>query len=607
MKKVKSKAPAEPRPTSWYKRRIVLAVLAVVTLSALFYLPSLGNQFVDWDDDVMLYNNPTITSFSAANIQKWFAASHYGMYHPLVQLTYAVEYQLFGLQPFIYHLDNLLLHAANAGLVCFFLWLLTDSWPLAFGVALLWGVHPVHVESVAWATERKDVLFAGFYFVSLIFYLRYLQERGRELFFSLGFFLLALLSKPMAMSLPLVMLLCDQYRGRKWGWQLLQEKLPFFLLAIIFGLVSVWAKQATGGLVVPEPPMSIVNVFVAGYRVLFYYLPRMILPLGFTGLYPLGSYVVEGLTPLPVAFVVAPFILVPLLGLFFWSGRKSRELVFGGLFFLLTIAPVIMLMVPGIFADRYAYLSSLGLYFIFGYAWLQIYRRRLAWRRGLLLGATLIVVALGLLTWQKCGIWSDSVTLYDEVCRWYPRVPAAFQHRGQVLAERREYERAIADFTYSLKLNPKFTAAYNSRGNIYFSRGEKALAYKDFLIAVKFGPRDSTSHNNLGYILTQKGDYDQALKHLNEAIRLNPKSPESYHNRGNLWLARKDYRRADTDFSLALKLNPRLALTYFNRSIARYNLADYQAAYDDAMSAQSLGFQLNANDVRLLLRKLNKY
>ena len=553
----------------------------------------------------MIYNNPTITSFSPANLQKWFAASHYGMYHPLVQLTYAVEYKLFGPQPFVFHLDNLWLQAANAGLVCLFLWLLTDSWPLAFGVALLWGIHPVHVESVAWATERKDVLFAFFYFISLIYYLRYLRGRGRELKFSLGFFLLALLAKPMAMSLPLVLLLCDQYRGRKWSWQLLREKVPFFLLALVFGLISVWAKQATGGLVVPEPPMSVVNVFVASYRVLFYYLPRMIVPLGLTALYPLGSYVVEGLTPLPPAFVVAPFILAPLLGLFFWWGRKSRELIFGGLFFLTTLAPVILLMVPGIFSDRYAYLSSLGLYFIVGYLCLQFYNRNPDWRRFIMIGAGVVLVLLGSLTWQKCGIWYDSVTLYDEVCRWYPRIPAAFQHRGQVLAEKRESERALADFNYSLKLNPKFAAAYNSRGNIYYSRGEKALAYNDFLTAVKFGSNESTSHNNLGYLLTQKGDYAGALRHLNEAIRLNPKSAESFHNRGNLWLARKDFQRATADYSVAIKLNPRMALTYFNRSIAEYNAGDYQAAYNDAMSAQSLGFKLSANDLQLLLQKLN--
>ncbi|MFA6170431.1 MAG: tetratricopeptide repeat protein [Candidatus Margulisiibacteriota bacterium] len=570
------------------------------------YLPSLGNQFVDWDDDVMLYNNPTITSFSAENIKQWFTAPHYGMYHPLVQLTYAVEYRFFGLQPFVYHLDNLLLHAANAGLILIFLWLLTDSLPLAFGVALLWGVHPVHVESVAWATERKDLLFAFFYFISLIFYLRYLRGRGRELLFSFGFFLLALLAKPMALSLPLVLLLCDQYRGRKWSRQLLWEKVPFFLLALVFGLISVWAKQATGGLVVPEPPMSIVNVFVASYRVLFYYLPRMIVPLGPTGLYPLGSYVVEGLTPLPPAFIVAPFILVPLLGLFFWWGRKSRELVFGGLFFLITLAPVIMLMIPGVFADRYAYLSSLGFYFIAGYFGLLIYNRAPGPRRVLTIGAVLVVLAGGALTWQKCGIWHDSISLYDEVCRWYPRVPAAFQHRGQVLADRRESARALADFNYALELNPKFTAAYNSRGNLYFSQGNNKSAYADFLKAVLFGPQDSSAHNNLGYMLTQMGKYDRAFRHLNEAIRLNPDSAEGFHNRGNYWLARKDYRLAVADFSSALRIKPGLALTYFNRSIAKFNLGDYQAAYDDALAAQSLGFQIKANDLQLLLRELNK-
>ncbi|MBU0630914.1 MAG: tetratricopeptide repeat protein [Candidatus Margulisbacteria bacterium] len=585
------------------KPRFILMLGVLVLLIGFSYFPSLGNQFVDWDDDVMIYNNQTIASFSLDNARQWFASSHYGMYHPLVQASYAIEYQLFGLNPFVFHLDNLLLHIGNSLLVFIFLLLLAGSWPLAFTAALLWGVHPVHVESVAWATERKDVLFAFFYLAALICYLRYLQGRGGGLFKVLLAFLLALLAKPMALSLPFVLLLIDFYRGRKPVVKLLKEKTLFFLLALIFGLVSLWAKQSTGGLVVPEPPFSYANIFVASYRVIFYYLPRTILPFGFNQLYPLGSYVVESLVPLPPVFLAAPALFLLFFGLFFYFGRKQREVVFGLLFFLLTIAPVILLMVPGIFADRYAYLPSLGIYFIVGWGGVLLFEQYKERRTPLIIGGVILVVFLGGLTWQRCQVWRDTISLYDEVCLWYPTVPAAFQHRAQTNIDRREFGKALDDLNHAIKLNPKFTAAYNSRGNLYFYTGKTDLALADFMAAVRIAPRDATSHNNLGYLLTQMEQYPGALRHLNEALRLDPRSAEAFHNRGNYWLAIRDYRPAINDYTAALKLKPTLALTYFNRSVARYNLGEYRLAYEDALAAQRLGFRLNPNDLRLLLEK----
>ncbi|OGC10930.1 hypothetical protein A3K48_00075 [candidate division WOR-1 bacterium RIFOXYA12_FULL_52_29] len=586
-------------------RNKIAAVLALVLLIGAAYFPSLGNQFIDWDDDVMIYNNRTIASFSWENVRQWFVSSHYGMYHPLVQLSYAVEYRLFGLNPFVFHFDNLLLHIGNSLLVFLFIRLLVGGWLSAFIVAMLWGIHPVHVESVAWVTERKDLLFAFFYLGALIYYVRYLKGNRTDLLKALAAFFLALLAKPMALSLPLVLLLLDYYQGRRPAVKLVKEKWSFFILAAVFGLISLWAKQATGVLVVPEPPFTFANIFVAAYRIVFYYLPRTIFPFGFNQLYPLGSYVVESLTPLPLIFLVSPIVFLLLFGLLLYLGRKHRVVVFGLFFFLVSIAPAIMLMVPGIFADRYAYLPSLGIYLIVGWGAALFFEDR--WKTALMIGGAIVILLLGAVTWQRCHVWRDTISLYDEVCLWYPKVPAAFQHRAQARLERREYQIALADLDRALKLNPNFSAAYNTRGNLYFSMGQPGPARADFLAAVRISSQDATAHNNLGYLLTQMEDYPGALRHLNEALRLDPKSAEAYHNRGNYWLARRDYQLAVADYTAALKIKPELALTYFNRSVARYNMEEYRQAYDDALAAQRLGFRLNPNDMRLLLEKIGNF
>jgi tetratricopeptide (TPR) repeat protein len=419
----------------------------------------------------------------------------------------------------------------------------------------------------------------------------------------------------MALSLPLVMILMDFYLYtknfgvgvNKKSWR---EKIPFFLLAVAFGVVALLAKRATGHLTVPEPPFSIANFFIGSFRLVFYYLPRLFFMFNFTRLHPHNSYVYEigAAIKLPLIYWLSPFILAALLAGSVFVFRKNRPALFGLLFFLVTFSPVLPLVAVGIFADRYLYIPSLGIFYLMGMGAWRFYQKLES--RGKILSRLwigLLVLACGFsasLTWQKCGVWKNSITLYDEACRWYPSVAAAFQHRGLLYFDRYENEKALMDFNRSLELDPEFADAFNSRGNLFARLGMLERAISDYRRAVNMKPEDVTARTNLGFLLSEVGKNQEAIMVLNQAIELKPDSMEAYHNRGNAYMQLKKYDRALADYNRALQISPDAALTYFNRSQVFFMRGAYRRALQDVEKARSLGFNVDPSVIKMLREKL---
>ena len=568
-----------------------------------------------------------------------FTSFYVACYLPLTILSYAVEYHFSGLNPFAYHAISLILHLGNCLLVFWFIFMLRANLTAAFITALLFGIHPLHVESVAWVSERKDVLCTLFFLAALISYQYYHRKATSPALYSLSllFFLCALLSKAMAITLPCVLLLCDYFNQRAWNRKLLWEKVPFFLLAAIFAAVALYAQHSLGG-VRNQPSVSLLDTMViAGYGLVFY-LTKILVPLNLSCLYPYPN-MAQGL---PVSFYAAAMLALVLLAAVAYAVRYARTISFGALFFLITIAPVLQLVPIGqaMAADRYTYIPAIGLLYLAAEGFARLWGsggEAAQKRNSLLLPAAIFICAmLCVLTWQRCLVWKDGVTLWNDVIRNYPLDPVAYHNRALAFKDAGDYERAIADFTTALSISPQFIDAYNNRGLAYKNKKEFKKALADFDTALSLSPRYAKAWCNRGLTCTLIGEYQRAIADLNQALALDPQFAiacynrgnayaaiaeneraiadytqalsidpcyaEAYNNRANLFLKEKLYDRAIEDYSQALKFKPGFTTARYNRAVAYYEKGDYKNSWAEVKALQTSGFPLKQEFLQLLKR-----
>lgn len=416
----------------------------------LTFLPCLRCGFVNYDDDRYVYRNPLIRDFSRDGIARIFATTDFTvLYTPLVFLSYAVEYRFFGLDPFPYHLTNLILHLCNCLLVFYFILGLTRRASAAFITAILFGLHPLRVESVAWITERKDVLYALFLLASLNCYIAYARRGGPLRYLAAGgMFILALLAKPVSIVLPAIFLLCDYFLEGKIPRRRLAEKLPLFAVSaawLVFGIVT--AKGYVRG----EPDFTGLDYFLIACYALLFYIYKSILPIGLSCMYP-HPLKIGGV--LPPIFLASPLILLALAALVVRSACRTRDVVFGSAFFFITAAPALRLFPPGliIVADRYTYVPAIGLSFIAAQAVLWLSGRE--WRHAVAVAVAAMAASLSFLSRERCKVWRDSVTLWEDAVAKYrdSYIPVAYFNRGIVNFDIGRHEGAYADLGNALGL-----------------------------------------------------------------------------------------------------------------------------------------------------------
>ncbi|MDP2940885.1 MAG: tetratricopeptide repeat protein, partial [Candidatus Omnitrophota bacterium] len=493
-------------------------ILLVVITSAAF-LPSLKNGFVNWDDDVYVTENPLIKTLSWQNTRVIFTTFFRGGYYPLALLSYALEYRLFELNPFPYHLINLCLHLANSLLVFWLIFLLSKSAPISFITAVLFGIHPLHVESVAWVAERRDVLYALFFFGALISYLYYKKNKLAKFYYlSLFLFILSLFSKAMAVTLPLVLLLCDHLLEEKVNRRALAEKAPFFALAAIFALVTlIGARQFND--ITAQGPSIVYQFFIAAHGLLFY-LAKTLIPVQLSAYYPHPS-IERAVNNLPWDYLISPVIVLLIVCLLIFKLRHNRKLIFGSLFFCVTILPVIRLL-PSISAhpvnDRYSYVPLIGIFYLAaeGFAWL--YKEKLKNSRGIraLLLSLLIaaICALSFLTARRCLAWRDGLSLWTDILRQYPdsitstigiNLCNAYYRTGQ-------YEKAIPLATRIVKLYPRIPYLYVNLGNAYSFLGKTEEGINWYKKAIVIDPNSEKEYFNLAFCYSRIGKKQEAIE-----------------------------------------------------------------------------------------------
>lgn len=475
-----------------------LAALLVATITFIVYIPAIQNGFVRWDDHLYVSENRNIISIGLSFLRWNITAVVASLWHPMTMFSLALDYAFWGPNPFGYHLTNILFHSLNTLLVFILtvrLMKLTNigkTKVLIIGgiTAFLFGIHPTHVESVAWISERKDVLCAFFFLMAVIKYLEYIYAKERKTGYAcyiltVLFFVLSLMSKPMAVTFPAVLLIIDFYLSRRpFRRDVLLEKLPFFLLSLIASLITIYVQGSALMTLEKYPLSSRISTSMESY---LFYIIKMLFPYNLAPFYPYSFS--EGL--FTTRFFTCFLIFISITGFCIWKFKREKGYLSIWLYYIITLLPAIGIIKVGgaAAADRYIYLPSIGMFIGFGVGVAVLYGRlRHNKRVGLIFIMVIIASLFTVGTTRQIPIWRGSITLWTHQIKLYPSNSLAYINRGVAFSAENDIWKAMADYGKAIDLNPGSYEAYVNRANIYFSLGNYQQALDDIDSAIKISP-----------------------------------------------------------------------------------------------------------------------
>jgi hypothetical protein len=575
------------------KSVIVISVfLAAATLTAFWQVTQC--DFVYFDDPRYVTENSQVQQGITLEGIRWaFTTFHFANWHPLTWISHLSDVQLFGLRPRWHHLTNLLFHIANTVLLFFvLLWMTKVRWESAV-VAALFALHPLHVESVAWVSERKDVLSTFFWLLTMGAYCRYVERPGlRRYLLVVLFFAMGLMSKPMLVTLPFVLLLLDYWplqrfqqsdqmirteiknrghpqTGVSWKeeaayrWRalrpLLWEKLPIFALTLLSSIVTLIAQQR-GGAVVPVEAYTIedrISNAVVSYLV---YIGKTIWPSDLAVSYPYRQ-------SLPAWQVIGAALLMTTITVtVIRKAKRAPYLATGWLWYAGTLVPVIGIVQVGIQAraDRYTYVPLIGLFIMAAWGISELSRNWRYRKEAVVASSAAVVVCLSLVTRTQVGYWHNSFVLFEHALKVTEKNYTIYYNEGTAYLYSGNYLKAIGDYDKAIEINPSYARAYNNRG---------------------------VAHSELGNDRQAIGDFARAIEIL-------PRFAEAYYNLGATYLQMDDFRQAEENYSKAIEINPQYAAAYYNRAYAYSRLGNDRKSIEDLKTAARLGYQHAQNTLK---------
>jgi protein O-mannosyl-transferase len=620
--------------SSGKQKLIVYIVLALVTFAVYWQVHNF--DFINFDDVSYVIENPHIRSGITPEGFLWaFGTKYNDLWNPLLWHSFMVDYQLYGLNAGGYHVTNLILHIMSTLLLFWLFHRMTGAiWRSAF-VAAVFALHPLHVESVVWVSERKDTLSAFFWMLTLCLYVWYTEKPVIKRYLLVLFsFACALMSKPMVITLPLVMILLDYWplnrlqtreietkpevvsaennkekkknkskkgalaekvsppptvqkssdpkiRGIIPLWQI-QEKVPLFILSAILVVISLYNPNVSTGKLIPISD-RIANALVT----FIIYLGKTFIPYNMAVYYPFPSQI-------PAWQVIGATLLIILITAFVIVMVKRLPYLFVGWFwYAITIAPVIgiiqvSLSAPYAMADRYHYLPSIGLAVILAWGIPSLIKREDLQKKISLPAGIIVIAVLAVLTWMQCQYWKNSMALWNHALKVTKNNYIAHNNRGTLYNSLGRYESAMEDYNQAIRQKPDYADAYNNRGNIYKKLGQYRLAIEDNSKAIQLNPYSDKYYNNRGNTFGFLGQHQEAIADYNQAIRLNPYFAEPYSNRGNVYINLGQNEMAIEDYNQAIRLKPDYADAYNNRAFVYLKTGNTNAGCIDAQKACSL-------------------
>ncbi len=540
-------------------------LFTLIIIPFVIYFKSLNNEFTEWDDDKYVTQNIDIRTLHGDSInyslKKTFSSYEVGNYHPITMLSYSMEYAKYKLNPKPYHISNLIIHLLNTLLVFYFIWLLTKQQWTAFVTALLFSIHPMHVESVAWVAERKDVLYTFFSLISLCCYILYQNRQNKKQLYylvALLTFVLAVLSKAMAVCVPLLFLLIDYFEGRKITLKNSIEKSPFLIISIIFGIIAILAQKSSNSIEDISNYNFFDRILFSSYGILMY-LWKLLIPSGLSCFY---NYPIKQNGFYPSIFYIAPFVITALFFSIYKFFKTEKDIIFGFGFFVLSIVLVLQILPVGaaVIADRYTYIPYIGIFFIIARFMNNSIENKIvslqSYRISIITAFIIVTVMYSYITFQRTKVWENTITLFTDAINKYDKAPRSYNARGGAYFHKGQYERAIADYSRYIFLK-------NDNAIVYYNRG-------------------------LAYLQLKK--YMEAINDFTTAIKYNPHYADAFFNRGVVYNDMGNFQESITNNTSAIQYNPAYSKAYYNRAGAHFMLHQYNLAMIDALKAKQLGF-----------------
>lgn len=540
-------------------QKYFLSCSLLVIITALTFSPCLWNKITNWDDQFMLTKNEQVRDLSWPGLQKIFTSFTNGSYVPLTVLSYAIEHHFFQLKPSAYHTTNLVLHLLNVLLVFWLLNLITGQPLVSFIAALLFAVNPLRVESVAWISARKDLLYSFFFLGSLISYIRHLRSNRKSTpLHTLSFllFVLSVLAKPQAMILPAVLISLDFLFAPKTWKSHLASKIPFFAVVVISLLIGQGSLTPYLSAQNFHNTFSISDKFFLMTYSIFFYIGQTLSPIHISALYPYPLKI-NGLFPWGV--YLSPLLIFAAAFFLLKKFSNDKKLLWAALFFITTLLlPLMNIWLAGYFAsDRYMYLPSIGLFLALTHAAFEYGKTRLgAFRQWNIILISLYIVFMCTLSVSKCFVWKNDITLWSDVLDQFPDTPIAYNNRGSKYMEIGELRLALDDLNQAVHLNPKYKDAYFNRALLYTETGQYERAISDLSTIIGLDSSHLEAYNNRGFVHFRKNNLTEAISDFTQALKIDPSYMQARLNRAQCHIQLRNYRNAYEDVAFILKAHP---------------------------------------------------
>ena len=580
------------------KKYIYLIVILLIVASFIAFGRIAGNDFINFDDNIYITENNYIQSgFNPGSIKWAFTAVVSNNWHPLTLISHALDWSLFGANPSGHHIVSMFLHIGSVILLFLFLNKTTcNLWAAAFAAAFF-ALHPLRVESVAWAAERKDVLSMFFGMAAIYAYSFYAgNHKLSKYLLCLILFAMALMSKPMMVTLPLVLMLLDYWPLGRWQkaikepgnnfnsvGRLIWEKVPFICLTIVSSIVTFWTQSESGSVSLAD--FTFLTRSANAIISYISYLEKIFWPVNLAVFYPynlslpLWKVLTSGLILILITLTVIYYI------------RKLPFLFTGWFWYMGTLIPVIGLVQIGnqAMADRYTYLPSVGIAFMVAWGIPSLIKSEGIRKKILFPTAIIILAIMSISTWQQCGYWKNSATLFSHALQVTKNNYLAHNNLGVTLFGERKNGEAIDHFSKSISIKEDYAYAYNNRGFTYANLGQHQRAIEDYNKSISLNSDYTTAYNGRATVYYALGQYQQAIEDLNKAISLKHDYAEAYKNRGIAYYALDHYQQAIEDLNKAIALKQDYAEAYNNRATVYLNQGNKESGCFDAQKACTLG------------------
>jgi protein O-mannosyl-transferase len=554
------------RISMWINLALVIAILCIYWQTRTF-------SYISYDDPEYVFANERVQQGLTIENIKWaFTTIYFSNWHPLTWISHMIDSQVYGNNPEQHHLTNVILHIINTLLLFSLFKKMTGNILPSALLAGLFALHPLHIQSVAWISERKDLLCALFFFLTIFSYLKYLEKAVLlQYLLTLFLFLLGLMAKPMIITLPFILLLLDFWPLQRLRFngifqtgvtpaislassgnsRVLLDKIPFFTLSIISSAITFYAQRAGDSVAALNqlPLLARGENAIVSYLLYIY---KMLWPFHFSIIYPHPSTYPYWLI-LTAILILSAFTVGTLYFL-----NKFPFILVGWLWFLGMLIPVIGIIQVGIqsMADRYTYLPMIGLFFAF--SWGLYYFPLLTKNRPLYFSITggLILLFFSVLTWKELQYWQNGIRLFSRAIAVTNNNYVAHNNLGYELLQVFKFEEAKKEFALAVQIDPAFYIAHLNLGRSFIEEGSMPEGIEHYRTAIKLNPNYAEAHYNLGNALLRIGEYHEAAAHYVQALRINPSLVDAYNNLGAILVNDQKFDEAIVLFQKAISINP---------------------------------------------------